>query len=248
MEEKVKVKKPLWKRILSRFGTLLALSIIGFAVYFEIASQASRSSNYGVAVVFNTSSLLVETDSMEPEYSVGSGIIVQKVDPSTIKIGDDLTFYRPDRGVVVTHRCSAISVDQNGIYTFTVHGINTESDQCTGDCTGQTQVFTEQYLIGKVVYHSAALGGFLSFITSIYGILILVLIPAGYLIGMSIKDIVVAMKNKDDGEANSAKEVKDEHDEIKADDRIFSLSEADKERLKKELLNELMNDKEGKDK
>jgi signal peptidase len=247
MENKSKVKETLRKRILSRFGTLIALAIIGFAVYFEIASQTSRGSNYGVAVVFNTASLIVETDSMEPEYPVGSGIIVKKVDPSTIKIGDDLTFYRPERGVVVTHRCSAISYDE-GLYTFTVHGINTDSDQCTGDCTGQTQVFAERYLIGKVVYRSDALGGFLNFITSIYGILILVLIPAGYLIGMSIKDVVFALKNKDEEGDSSAKIVERGSEKNKSNSEISSLSEEDKERLKKELLNELMNEREGKDK
>jgi hypothetical protein len=179
---------------------------------------------------------------MEPEYKVNSTVIVQKVDFSEIKINDDLTFFWTGDGLnyPMTHRVSEIKTPEesgDGHYYFTTHGINKESSQCAGDCTGQTQYFADNYVIGKVVGNSVFLGGVFNFLTQWYGLLILLLIPCGYLIVTSIMDISRAIKTDDEGE------VVVEQSAENNDSVLTNLSEEDRKRLKEELLNQMLEEK-----
>lgn len=71
-----------------------------------------------------------------------------------------------------------------------------------------------------------------------WGLIILLLIPAGYLIVTSSIDIFKAVKEEEEKEANAAP-VEGE--------RLSQLSEKDKQRLKDELLDEMLKSKkEGK--
>lgn len=244
--EEIKVKKPLWKRITNGILTGLVVLIIGAIATFGIASLTSdKKANYGVNVIFNHAMLVVLTDSMDPDYPVGSAIFIEKTDPKDIKIGDDLSFYYDSIGMVITHRVSEIKTpsESNSHYTFTLHGINTHSTQCGSednpeDCTYQTQTVTEDKVIGKVIGSSVALGKIYNFMVTPAGLLILLLIPGSYLIFVSLKTIVKTLKE-------------DENKDVKvvssSSTALDSLSEEDKERLKQDLLNELLEEKGKKD-
>jgi signal peptidase len=52
----------------------------------------------------------VLSGSMEPAYHVGSLIYVKNVDPTTLKVGDPVTYRMPD-GTVVTHRIIEVLED-----------------------------------------------------------------------------------------------------------------------------------------
>ena len=143
---------------------------------------------------------------------------------------------------VITHRVKEIHVNPNAVkgegkYTFIVAGINTSVQSAT-DANGnvfQYQVFTEKELLGRVVVGSAFLGGIFSFVSSVWGLLILLLIPSFYLIITSVIDIFKAYKEPEEqvAAANGAPVSTGE------------LSEEDKKRLKEELLQEMMNKKKG---
>ena len=55
--------------------------------------------------------------SMEPEYSVGDLIYVKEVDPSTIKVGDVITFIVNEDLVVGTHRVVSIDAEKKQFTT-----------------------------------------------------------------------------------------------------------------------------------
>ena len=57
--------------------------------------------------LFGYTPYAVLSGSMEPEYPVGSLILVHSVDPGALQPGDDVTFYRSD-GAVVTHQVYAV--------------------------------------------------------------------------------------------------------------------------------------------
>ena len=246
-----RMKKPLWKRILNGIGTGLVVVVVGIVVVFGIASLTAQTT-YGVKVIFNHALLVVLTDSMEPTYPVGSAVFIEKVDAKDIKVVDDLTFYYDDLGMTITHRVSNIS-ENNGIYTFTLHGINTKSTQCGSednpqDCTDQTQVVTYDKVVGKVVGSSLAFGKFYSFMTTPWGLVIILLIPGGYLIFVSISTIIKTLKEKDDEdklEVTGPNGDKISIDSTSKNEKYSSLSEEDKKRLKQDLLNEMLKNKEG---
>ena len=150
-------------------------------------------------------------------------------------------------GVPMTHRVQEIHVNEGlkkgeGRYTFITAGINTRSTNMgyrEGDpdlTITQYQAFTEKELLGKVIVGSAFLGGVFGFVTSIWGLLILLLIPAFYLIITSVIDIFKAYKEPEEVTEGAPKETPTGERE---------LSEEDKKRLKEELLKEMMNKKKG---
>ena len=148
---------------------------------------------------------------------------------------------------IITHRVQEIHVNPNvekgkGKYTFIVAGINKgASSAIDGDGNiYQYQVFTEKELLGRVVIGSAFLGGVFSFVSSVWGLLILLLIPAFYLIITSVIDIFKAYKEPEEAPANAPSDGGET-----TGSGTLELSEEDKKRLKEELLEEMLNKKKG---
>jgi hypothetical protein len=146
----------------------------------------------------------------------------------------------------MTHRVQEIHVDESkkkgeGRYTFITVGINTRSKNMgwhEGDpdlTVDQYQAFTEKQLLGRVKVNSPFLGGVFGFVSSIWGLLILLLIPSFYLIITSVIDIFKAYKEPEEKEVIVIKENSGE----------VQLSEEDKKRLKEELLKEMLEKKKG---
>ena len=147
----------------------------------------------------------------------------------------------------MTHRVQEIHVNENlkkgeGRYTFITAGINRRSEYLgwhEGDpdiTIDQYQVFTEKELLGRVKVNSPFLGGVFGFVSSIWGLLILLLIPSFYLIITSVIDIFKAYKEPEEIPEGPKEENKNGEVE---------LSEEDKKRLKEELLKEMINKKKG---
>lgn len=147
----------------------------------------------------------------------------------------------------MTHRVQEIHVNENlkkgeGRYTFITSGINRRSEYLgwhEGDpdiVIDQYQVFTEKELLGRVKVNSPFLGGVFGFVSSIWGLLILLLIPSFYLIITSVIDIFKAYKEPEEIPEGPKEENKNGEVE---------LSEEDKKRLKEELLKEMINKKKG---
>ncbi len=153
----------------------------------------------------------------------------------------------PPQYPIITHRVMEIHVNEGkkageGRYYFITAGINESVASAVDPNTGkvkQYQAFTEKYLLGRVVIGSAFLGGVFSFVSSVWGLLILLLIPAFYLIITSVIDIFKAYKEPEEATA-TAKE-----GEASSENKDINLSEEDKKRLKEELLQEMLEKKKG---
>ena len=154
----------------------------------------------------------------------------------------------PPQYPIITHRVMEIRVNESkkageGRYYFIVAGINDSVASAVDPNTGkvkQYQAFTEKYLLGRVVIGSAFLGGVFSFVSSVWGLLILLLIPAFYLIITSVIDIFKAYK--EEPEEATAKVI---DGEASSESKDINLSEEDKKRLKEELLQEMLEKKKG---
>ena len=261
MAKREKKPKSKARKIVEWVLTGLFILVFGFFGVMTIIAQATKGQNYGVPNYGGYQVMVILTDSMEPKYKVDSAVIVKKVKPSTLKEGDDVTFMWDIYGngdlMPMTHRLTEINsyveADGSTHYNFVAHGINTESKQCAGDihgtetadCTNQHQSFNENLLLGKVVGHSMVLGGVFNFMTTPWGLLILLLIPAMYLIVSSGIDIVKATKSKEEEEEKLATEGANSggdnpHD---SENKLSQLSDEDKERLKKELLNQMLEER-----
>ena len=93
----------------SKIWNITSTVLVGLVVLVAVFLLGSRLMGYRV---FN-----IISGSMEPEYSVGDLIYVKEVDPSTIQIGDDITFVLNEDLVVATHRVVRIDVEKQHFYT-----------------------------------------------------------------------------------------------------------------------------------
>lgn len=87
----------------------------------------------------------VVSPSMTPEYKIGDIIVVKKVNPSTLKIGDDVTYLGKESnlsGLIITHRIIETNYDNNKYY-FMTKGIANDNED---------PVISEDDIYGKVVY------------------------------------------------------------------------------------------------
>ena len=173
------------KKIVSYVIDGILIGLILLLAYVQISMTVSRGKNHNVPTVFGKSFLYFATESMnDPEnpdcLKAGTGIIIEKVkDFDSLRVskpiygneekpdeptdyekdGDIVTFYLESKKIPDTHRL--IYKDYNpttGVYTFRTMGDNPDAHK-----TQTYEEWTGDLLIGRVVYHSAGLGTFLSF-------------------------------------------------------------------------------------
>ena len=241
-KEKKKKPKSKARKIIEWVLTGIFVALFGFVSVIQIIGTATKSKNNGVPNYNGYQVLVILTDSMEPQYKVNGAVIVKKVDPSKIAIGDNATFMYDVNGTVMpmTHQISDVQAptEADPHWHFEAHGINTASTQCKtatsdrGDCTYQRQYFTEKELMGKVVGYSMFVGVVFNFMITPWGLLLLLLLPALYLIVSSVIDLVKAAKLEEEEEANKPVEEKQ--------GALSHLSDEDIKRLKEEMLTEMM--------
>ena len=143
--------------------------------------------------------------------------------------------------MVMTHQLFNIKIDETktegeGKYIFMVHGINIEGYQSRED---QFQAFSEKELLGVVKMKSNFIGGVSGFLSSVWGLLICLLIPCLYIVITSVLDTFKAYK--DDDEEQLAAE--GPNGEVTGN-KIDNMSEKDYEKLKQEMINEMLKGKD----
>ena len=208
------------------FGLLFLVCAIG-----NIDGMIHAKEHYKQTLRFGYGSFLVLTNSMEPKYKVNYALVTKYESPETIykkwQAGKtvDLTFWGIDTGlkvtptdttyndpqypktpVAITHRLREIQIRENiqkgkGRYVFICSGINEKASNYTPN---QYQAFTEKELLGVVKYGSPALGWVFRVLSSPWGLLVFLLVPALYLVISSSLDILKALKDTDDQPATAS--------------------------------------------
>lgn len=124
-----------------------------------------------VPALFGLSMLTVLTGSMAPALPENSLILVRLTPPQQIKVGDIITFYTDIAGysgVVNTHRVAGITA-QDGAAAFRTRG--------DANALEDTSLVPADRLVGRVFFHSLALGIVVSFLRRPYVFFLVILIP-----------------------------------------------------------------------
>ena len=173
------------------------LLIVGVLLIYYFVSMRLYATN-GEKFEPKFSVYTIVSESMEPNINVYDVIVNTKVDkPSDIKPNDVITFtstWQVTYGMTITHRVVGTKkLDDGSICYITRGDNNTQEDQA---CVKENNV------IGKVKAVIPGLGRVQSFLSSSMGWLLIIIIPALYII---VKDIIKLFK--------LAKEVKEEQEE-----------------------------------
>ena len=205
------------------FGILVL--IIGFLVYYLIATNAYAVKGDKYEPKFSLYTIV--SPSMEPKIKVYDVVVNTRIDDaSEIKKGDIITFISTSNisnGMTVTHRVTDVVKGQNGLEFRTKGDNNLAEDTATAK---------EEDLIGKVVLRLPQLGRLQFFIASNGGWLIVVLIPALFII---VNDIFKVIKlNRTKKSLNELNSEKDDTEKKKIElDRKLRLRDKLNENLEK---------------
>ena len=83
-----------------------ALKTVGdFLSTFITAIVAIIAIVFVVIKVLGWSMFSVDSPSMSPQYPVDTLVVVQKIEPEKIQVGDVITYVLNEDGILVTHRC-----------------------------------------------------------------------------------------------------------------------------------------------
>lgn len=162
----------------------------------------------------------VVTESMKPEYVVGDAIVTKTIEPSEIKIGDDITYLgmaESFKDKIVTHRVINIEKGEDGLYIFETKGIaNPKADPKINE----SQVF------GKVIYKIKSISYINSIIGNLYGMYFAIFIPFGLILFI---EYILYKKDKDD----DIEDEEENNDENSNKNDLDDKKEKRKERRKK---------------
>ena len=215
------------KQILKIITTILSWTlfcvlviIIGFLAYYLICTNiyAAKGAKYEPKYSLYT----IISPSMEPTIKVYDVILDEKIDDmSKIQKGDVITFISTSfisKGMTVTHRVVDVIDNGNGIEFKTQGDNNLEPD---------TDTAKAENVLGRVVLKIPKLGKLQFFLASNGGWLIVVLIPALFII---VNDVFKILKlNKTKKQLDETKEDPEEIEEKRQAEEIR------KEKLKKKF-------------
>lgn len=159
---------------------LIALSAVFLLLiaFFAVIAIAFHAGNNAPGI-FGKNVYLVKTDAFDVIQN-GSAVITENVEPSQIAPGNIVIFndekYRAQIGEV---REAAYSED---VYTYTLR-LEDNSEKFVG----------QSAIIGKAMSYSVFFGAIISFVTSPFGLLLIVILPCTLVI---VSEIVKSIKNK----------------------------------------------------
>ena len=143
--------------------------IILVAALFAFTTLATKDDG-SVSNLGGFTPLTVQSESMEPTFGENDLIIIQQCDPSTLQVGDIVTFHTiiDNQYALNTHRIVSIN-DVNGMNSYTTKGDNNDlADQ---------HVIADGDIVGKYAFKIPYLGKVMDVLSSTWGFLIIIVLP-----------------------------------------------------------------------
>lgn len=169
----IDVGRPGKKRVLHLIGLLVLAAVVAPFVVFTVPQVVTADQSY-----------VVLSDSMEPTISAGDVVVVNSVPTESIGEGDVITFRR-GRDSVVTHRVIEVQ-ETDGQRSFRTRGdANEDAD------LGTVQPSS---VVGEVMFSIPYLGYVVSFASTKYGLLLLVIVPGFLLVVTELWDLFRAAR------------------------------------------------------
>ena len=117
-------------KILKIIKIILNIVIVIFVLLFLLVVCLQRFSDNKLSL-FNYRMFTVVSGSMEPEYNIGDVLIAKDVEPSTIEVGDAVSYLGNSgsfKNRVITHKVIEIEQDVDGKYIFHTKGIDNPAE------------------------------------------------------------------------------------------------------------------------
>lgn len=169
-----KVLNILWRTI-KGITTAIIILIVITIILQRVSNNKLTLGGFGIYTVV--------TKSMVPKYQVGDMLLSQKIDPNTIKVGDDVVYLGNTdtfNGKIVTHQVVKIEGEGSN-RIFHTKGIANMIEDPT---------ITGNQIYGKIVGKLTVLSLIAKIISNIYGMFFIVIVPIVILVFSVIMDVV----------------------------------------------------------
>lgn len=182
------------KKSIMKILDILKMMLLAILIIFVIATAYQKViPNYPSVFGFRTFSII--TSSMEPKLKIGDVILVKEIKPSSLKVGDIITFKGMSgdlAGKIVTHEIVGITKEA-GRKIFYTKGIKNVSND--------PAVYEEQ-ILGKYIYKFKIFSLIEKIMSTKIGFLLIIIIPLGYIYFYEIKDVINDVKKIKSNENN----------------------------------------------
>ncbi len=179
-------------------GIISAVLIVIIAVmlflYFSFNEIGSAPKILGFTI-YQTKAV-----NMMPEVPADTAVIAKESEIANIKVGSAI-LYKTGDSVALTRVVQILS--ENGNISYVVR-FDTSADT-------DTTTITEEDIVAKAMWYSEGLGNFLSFVTSSFGIMLMIIIPCFIIILLQVIRIVNIKKAEED--ARSTDDFEDFYDQ-----------------------------------
>ena len=167
-------------KLLKTVGNVLTVLLAIAAVCMMIFTILSvRTFDRNDRDLFGYKAYIVRTDSMSAtDFDAGDLVLIKEVDPSTLQVGDIITFTSQDSasfGETFTHKIRSITLDENGERSYVTYGTTTGTDDPTPT--------SDAFILGKYQRAIPKVGTFFQFLKTTPGYICCILLPFLLLIG-----------------------------------------------------------------
>lgn len=178
-------KSKIWNIIKAAIRAFAIIILIGFVIVVCL----QRFSGNKISI-FGYRMFTVISGSMKPKYDIGDVLISKKVEPSSIKVGDTITYEGKKQdfaGKIITHEVIKIEKDTNGEYIFHAKGLaNLVEDP----------VLYENQIYGVVIYRSLILSIIYRIVATKIGFYLFIIIPLLYIIISEMLSTLLSREEK----------------------------------------------------
>mgnify|MGYP001043622702 CR=1 FL=1 len=161
-------------------STIIRGGVIVILVGFILAVCLQRFSDNKISI-FKYRMFTVISGSMRPKHDIGDVLISKEVKPSTIKVGDTISYKGKVgdlKNKVITHEVTKVIKDEEtGKYNFHARGLTNVIED---------PIISEDQIYGVVIYKSLILSLIYRIIGTNIGFYFFIIIPLLYIIGSEI--------------------------------------------------------------
>lgn len=211
------------KKALKIIKNTLTWMIVALAVCIMIFTIVSVNTfDRNDRNIFGYKAFIVRSDSMsKTDFSAGDLVFTKNVDPSTLQVGDIITFQSTNKdnyGEIVTHKIRELTKDAEGNPGFVTYGTTTD--------TNDEDIVTYSFVLGKYKGHLPGVGKFFQFLKTTPGYIICIFLPFMVLIIMQgVNSIRLFRKYK-----------KEQQEELQAEKNKIESDRATTQKMLAELL------------
>ncbi len=170
--------------IISWTALIILIILAAFFAYYMLGNRLAEKNGSKFEPIISLYTII--SPSMTPNINVGDVVVAKKINgPEDIKVGDVITFISTSsisKGMTITHRVTEVNQAKNG-YNYTTKGDN--------NITPDTSPAEYDNVIGKVILRVPKLGKVQNLVANQGGWLVIVIIPALFII---ITDILKVFK------------------------------------------------------